>query len=135
MTTKIILLITLIAISALPLRCDAESADKPIQHYQVSSIESRDEAVQVFSDKTLELQQRKDLSAKELQEIHEITYSLEKAVAFFVENTSGELRTSAGELAQIVELIHLSSENNRSTETKKYLTQYFELADLFATKL
>ena len=68
---------------------------------------------------------------KELLEIHMITYSLEKAVAFFAENLSGARQVTAQEMAVVVEEVHLSSENNRKGETKAALDQYFALFESF----
>ena len=71
----------------------------------------------------------------ELHEIHVITYSLEKAVAFFAENLSGARQETAQEMAVVVEEVHLSSENNRREETKAALDQYFALFESFTKGL
>ena len=60
-----------------------------------------------------------------------ITYSKEKAVAFFAENLSGALQVIAQEMAVVVEEIHLSSENNLEDATKAALDQYFALFESF----
>ena len=60
-----------------------------------------------------------------------ITYSLEKAVAFFAENLSGVRQVIAQEMAVVVEEVHLSSENNRNGETKAALDQHFALFESF----
>ena len=62
---------------------------------------------------------------------HVITYSLEKAVAYFSKNMEGDQQVSAKEIAELVELIHLSAENNRASETEVYLQEYFELANTY----
>ena len=76
---------------------------------------------------TEQLRAKTNLNALELHEIHMITYSLEKAVAFFAENLSGARQETAQEMAVVVEEVHLSSENNRKEETKAALDQYFAL--------
>jgi len=58
---------------------NGEPSDKPVQHLQLADIDSYEQAKQVFSNATLELQQKDKLDATELHEIHIITYSLEKA--------------------------------------------------------
>ncbi len=64
-----------------------------------------------------------------------ITYSLEKAVAYFADNTQGEQQAAANKIAEVVELVHIGSENNRAAETKSYLEEYFTLANTFSSTL
>jgi len=71
------------------------ASDKPIQHVQLPDVTSLEEAMTVFSETTLELQDKTELSATQLHEIHIITYSLEKAVAYFAENMKGEQQVTA----------------------------------------
>jgi len=113
----------------------AAASDKPVQHIELADITSFEEAKQVFSKATSELNAKDKLDAAELQEIHIITYSLEKAVAYFAENMQGEQQATAKKMAEMVEFVHIGSENNRSAETKTYLKEYFELADVFSSKL
>ena len=80
---------------------------------------------------TEQLLAKTNLDALELHEIHMITYSLEKAVAFFAENLSGARQVTAQEMAVVVEEVHLSSENNRKDATKVALDQYFALFKSF----
>ncbi len=80
---------------------------------------------------TEQLRAKTNLDALELHEIHMITYSLEKAVAFFAENLSGARQVTAQEMAVVVEEVHLSSENNRKEDTKAALDQYFALLEAF----
>ena len=56
------------------------------------------------------------------------TYSLEKAVAYFVENSEAEGQILAEQIAVVVEEIHLASENNRSEDTRSYIDQLDKLA-------
>ena len=80
---------------------------------------------------TEQLRAKTNLDALELHEIHMITYSLEKAVAFLAENLSGSRQVTAQEMAVVVEEVHLSSENNRKEDTKAALDQYFALLEAF----
>jgi hypothetical protein len=66
-----------------------------------------------------QLRTKTTLDALELHEIHIITYSLEKAVAFFAENLSGARQETAKEMALVVEEVHLNSENNRKQASKQ----------------
>ncbi|GAA5217362.1 DUF6746 family protein [Corallincola platygyrae] len=106
----------------------SDGDEKPIQHLKLEDVASMDSAQQIFEQKTAELQAMKQLDPAELQQIHIITYSLEKSVAYLADNTSGDEQRLAHEIAVVVEDIHLDSENNRQTETKKHLDRYFSLA-------
>jgi len=65
----------------------------------------------------------------ELEQIHIITYSLEKSVYYFVENLEGEREDLAKKIAVAVEDIHVNAENNRQEKTKEHLNKYFNLVD------
>ena len=107
--------------------------EKPIQHLKLEDIATESSAAQVMKSTTEQLRAKTNLDALELHEIHMITYSLEKAVAFFAENLNGARQATAQEMAVVVEEIHLSSENNRKEETKAALYQYFALFESFTT--
>ena len=109
----------------------AVAEEKPIQHRIVPDITDYAEARQVFAETTSEIKTKTKLDAGELHDIHMITYSLEKALAYFADNLEGDRQSSAAKIADVVELIHLGSENNRAAETKVYLDAYFELAQEF----
>ena len=95
-------------------------------------ITSYEEAKQVFNQTTAELGEQNKLDETELHEIHMITYSLEKAIAYFSMNMKDDQRVSAKEIAKLVELIHVSAENYRAAETEMYLLEYFELANAYS---
>lgn len=105
--------------------------EKPVQHLKLAEVTSMAEAKKVFIESNFAMSQKHTLDSSELQEIHIITYSLEKGVAYFVENLSGEQKALAEEMAVVVENIHLNSENNRKEETQKELAKYFEMANKF----
>lgn len=111
------------------------ASEKSVQHLQLPDVTSIEEAKQVFFDTTAELQAKNKLDADELHEIHIITYSLEKAVAYFAENSADEQQAAAKKMAELVELIHIGSENNRAAETGAHLKEYFKLADAFSKQL
>ena len=112
---------------------NSEQAEKPIQHLKLEDIATESSAVEVMQSTTEQLRAKTKLDALELHEIHMITYSLEKAVAFFAENLSGARQVIAQEMAVVVEEVHLSSENNRKDATKAALEQYFALFESFTT--
>lgn len=111
------------------------SEEEPIKHLEVPEIISSEEAKRVFIETTSELRTKTKLDASELHEIHIITYSLEKAIAYFAENMKDEQQAEAKKMAEVVELVHLDSENNRATKTREHLDQYFNLADAFSRNL
>ena len=104
---------------------------KPTQHIKVADLHSMDEAEKIFLLKTSEIKAKTKLDVNELQEIHFITYTLEKSVAYFAENLTGERQAMAKELAEIVEEIHINSEDNLKEETKQLLEKYFAKAESF----
>jgi hypothetical protein len=112
-----------------------KQAEKPIQHLKLEDIVTESKAVEVMKATTEQLRTKTALDALELHEIHMITYSLEKALAFFAENVSGARQETAQEMALVVEEVHLNSENNRKEASKAVLAQYFALFESFTKGL
>ena len=112
-----------------------DSSQKPMQHLKLSDLKSQEEALRVFNETSAQIKSKIKLDAQELQEIHIITYSLEKAIAYFAENLSEDQKKIAEKLAVIVEDIHLASENNKKEDCEKHLTSYFSLAEKFVKDL
>jgi hypothetical protein len=110
------------------------SEETPVKHMKVADVTSLEEAKLVFTEKSAELKSKKVLDIAELQQIHVNTYTLEKSIEYFGLNLDGEKQAISKKLAGIVENIHINSENNRKEQTKKYLNEYFELADKLASK-
>ena len=132
----------LIAISCMLSACSDQQSDhidehsahdhneKPIQHLKLEDIYSLEEATSVFAKEVDFIIGKEELTAGTLHEIHMSTYSLEKAVAYFVENSETEEQDLAKQIAVIVEEIHLASENNRSEDTRSYIDQLEKLAQI-----
>ena len=108
-----------------------ESNEQPIQHLQIADVQSMEEAKEIFIDKTAEIRAKQPLTLENASQIHIITYTLEKSVAYFAENLKGEKQEQAKEIAVVVEDIHISSESNRLGELKENLNKYFSLVDEF----
>ena len=106
-----------------------------VQHMHLPDLTSYEEAKKVFNQMTEELREKNKLDETELHEIHVITYSLEKAVAYFSENTKVDQQAFAKEMAKLVELVHVSAENYRAAETEMYVQEYFELANAYSEGL
>ncbi|WP_240657351.1 DUF6746 family protein [Pseudoalteromonas rubra] len=125
MKTLIVLLMSAV------LAFSAQADEKSIQHLKIADVTSVEDARKIFIEKTSEIRSKRDLDAAELQEIHVITYTLEKSVEYFALNLIGDKKKLAEDIAVVVENIHINSERNRKEETRKYLNQYFVMADTF----
>ena len=108
-----------------------ESKEKPTQHLKVADVNSMEVAKEIFLDKTVEIRNKKTLNLEEVSQIHIISYTLEKSVAYFAVNLKGEKQKLAKEIAVVVEDIHIASESNKLEKLKKHLNEYFDLADKF----
>ena len=127
---KLVMIIFSLAF-AMHVMASNESKEEPVQHLKIPDVTSMKDAKKIFIETTSEIKSKKNLDQLELQQIHIITYSLEKSVAYFVENLKGERQELANEIAVVVEDIHISSENNRQKEAETYLNEYFNLAEKF----
>ena len=105
--------------------------EKPTQHLKLADVNSMKVAKEIFLDKTVEIRNKKTLSLEEVSQIHIITYSLEKSVAYFATNLKGEKQEQAKKIAIVVEDIHIASERNKLEKLKKHLNEYFNLVDKF----
>jgi hypothetical protein len=127
---QLVLLVVTMLFSLSVLAAD-ESREKPTHHLQIADVNSMEEAKEIFIDKTAEIRKKKKLNLEEASQIHIITYTLEKSVAYFAENLSGEKQEIAKQLAVVVEDIHIASESNRLEKLKIHLNEYFDLVDKF----
>lgn len=116
---------------SLPVLSADDSKEKPTQHLQIAEVTSMEEAKEIFIDKTVEIRNKKTLNLEEASQIHIITYTLEKSVAYFVDNLKGEKQEIAKQIAVVVEDIHIASESNRLDDLQKHLDKYFDLVDKF----
>lgn len=132
-----LLTLTRFVIIACLLTCGVSQASeqKPVQHLKLDSINDAATAKNVFLQETAALKAEKKLDAQALQDIHIITYSLEKSVAFYTQSTNQSIQAKAKALADVVEALHLSSEKNRIEATQKNLSQYLSLAEKFKSNL
>lgn len=109
--------------------------DKPIQHLHLEDITSLNEAVRVFAKEVAFIQGQTELTPQVLHDIHMSTYSLEKAVAYYVENSEGARKELAEQIAEVTEQIHLASERNQPEATAKHIEQLKALTEQFQTTL
>lgn len=99
----------------------AVMADERPDHFKGLVPESPTEAVQNFSRFNRKLEDilaRASLSVSDLSEIHEITYTLENALAVIKEETAN--------LANLLETVHLASENGGVDEVTRAGREYLD---------
>ena len=125
------LLLILVMFMTLPVLASAETKVKPTQHLKIADVTSMKEAKSIFLEKTLEIRSKKNIGLKEASEIHIITYTLEKSVAYFAQNLTGEKQSLAKQMAIVVEDIHINSESNNLDKLRIHLKEYDELSDKF----
>ncbi|MDX1573115.1 MAG: DUF6746 family protein [Methylophaga sp.] len=101
----------------------------PVEHFQGKDAESLAQAVSNFNkgNQRLEKMLKQDsLSTADIAAIHELTYTLENALA--------KINTDLDQLALTLEEVHLGSEDNDAARVKKegdkYLTVTNELSAL-----
>ncbi len=101
----------------------------PVEHFQGKDAESLAQAVSNFNkgNQRLEKMLKQDsLSTADIAAIHELTYTLENALA--------KINTELDQLAVTLEEVHLGSEDNDAARVKKegdkYLTVTNELSAL-----
>jgi hypothetical protein len=109
---------------------ELSNEQKPVQHLQLPDITTQSEAWDVLQATSQELRNRQQLDASELNEIHMITYSLEKAIAYFATQSEPTLAKQAQAMAIVVEDLHLHSENNRKEASQAALNRYFKLYEV-----
>jgi len=123
--------LVLVMFLSLPVLAAEVSKAKPTQHLNIPDVTSMEDAKLIFLRKTLEMKDKKSIGLEEASEIHIITYTLEKSVAYFAENLTGEKQSLAKQMAVVVEDIHINSESNQLHELEKHLKKYFDMADKF----
>lgn len=128
---KNFLVLVLVMFFTLPVLASEASEQKPTQHLNIPDVTSMEDAKLIFLRKTLEMKDKKKIGLKEAAELHIITYTLEKSVAYFAENLTGEKQTLAKQMAVAVEDIHINSESNQLDRLEMHLKIYFDLADKF----
>ena len=106
-------------------------AEKPIQHMQVDAITEAASAQMVFQRDTAKLQALMPLTDSDLAQVHQISYTLEQSLAYYVRNASDSAKAQAAIMADQVESFHLHSESQRLAETDAALSQYLSSAASF----
>jgi len=98
-------------------------ADEKVQHYEAKPSETLEDAVKNFSEynkKLAEVLSREKLSDNDMEEVHQLTYTLEVALAKINEEMSGIVDT--------LEEVHLSSEERNEAKLRGVSQVYLEIA-------
>ncbi len=109
-----------------------EAPEKPTKHMEVPDVTTLEAAKSIFAERTAEIIGKQKLDTQEMHEIHMSTYHLEKAVAYFAENSEGAQKKAAEDIAVVVEEIHLKSESFKPAETKAEIAKLSEMAKAFS---
>jgi len=99
------------------------AADEKVQHYEAKPSETLEEAVRNFSEynkKLAEVLARENLSDNDMEEVHQLTYTLEVALAKINEEMNGIVDT--------LEEVHLSSEERNEAKLRGVAEVYLEVA-------
>ncbi len=98
-------------------------ADERVTHYEAKPSETLDEAVTNFSEYNrllADVLKKEQLSVDDLEQIHQLTYTLEIALAKINEEMAG--------LPETLERLHLSSEAHNADEARGVGETYLETA-------
>lgn len=102
-------------------------ADERPDHYAGEPSETLEQAVSNFSeynDKLKDLLSKDELSASDLNEVHQLTYTLENAVE--------KIRSEYADLAEVLEEVHVASETNEPSTVKEKGQAYLETSKQLA---
>jgi gas vesicle protein len=109
----------IVAMGTAPAIGDEERVD----HYRGLPAETLEEAVTNFSEYNTRLAavlDKPELTAEDLESVHEITYTLENALE--------KINAEMDELAETLEALHLASETDDPEGTKSHGADYLETA-------
>ena len=101
----------------------ASGDDKRPSHFEGEPSKSAEQALQhlqTYNTRIRELLAKPSLSEADSLEIHESTYTLEKALQ--------RLKADLEKLQEVLEKLHLSSENYQQAEVRKYGPEYLALS-------
>lgn len=98
-------------------------ADDRPDHYQGKPAKTLEQAVANFSEynqKLADILAKKELSAADMHQVHELTYTLENALE--------KIRDELDDLEDVLEEVHEASEYANITKVQKYGKVYLETA-------
>lgn len=98
----------------------ADDADRP-EHYQGKESATTEQALQNLSEYNAKLENildQDELSAADLNEVHNLTYTLENALE--------RLQIDLKDTADVLEEVHVASETNEAATVKKRGVDYLQ---------
>lgn len=116
--------LTSIALSCLLSVALPALADERPDHYAGEPSETLEQALSNFSeynDKLDKILSKDELSATDLNEVHQLTYTLENALE--------KIRSEYADLAEVLEEVHIASETTDSDSVKSKGQDYLETAN------
>jgi len=100
------------------------AADEKVQHYEPKPSETLEEAVQNLSEYNklmADVLSREDLSDADMEEVHQLTYTLEVALA--------KINEEMGGIAATLEEVHLASEERNQAKLRGAGEVYLEVTN------
>jgi len=100
------------------------NADEKVQHYEPKPSETLEEAVQNLSEYNklmADVLSREDLSDADMEEVHQLTYTLEVALA--------KINEEMGGIAATLEEVHLASEERNQAKLRGAGEVYLEVTN------
>lgn len=96
-----------------------------VQHYEGQEITTKDQALSAFAQNNAEIKAILDLddvSPSDLEKIHEISYTLEKAVDFLIsEKLASQSKLEA--IDEAVQALHYASEDHEKDTVQKWFVK------------
>ncbi len=112
--------------TAIMLGCLTQAeAEEGVSHYEALPSETLVDAVENFvtyNDKVQEVLAREDLSVADMEDIHNLTYTLEIALA--------KINEELGALPVVLEEVHLASESDNPAHLRAVAKAYLEQAEV-----
>lgn len=108
---------------AAPLAVGTATADERVEHYEAKPSETIEEAVKNFSEynkRLVAILEKDKLTQSDMEQVHQLTYTLEVALAKINEEMSGIVPT--------LEEVHLSSEEYNEAKLRGVAEVYLEVA-------
>lgn len=113
-----------IVASVFVLASGAAVAGERVDHYGAKEAATLEEAVANFAEYNAKLSavlEKSELESADLETIHELTYTLETALA--------KIRDDLGSLAETLEALHLASEAHQTPATRNHGAAYLKTAE------
>lgn len=122
-TRRHLALAAALAVGLCAANADTGHAEERVDHYAAREPATLQDAVTDFSEfneKVAAVLARPELGSTDFEEVHELTYTLENALA--------KIRGELNDLADTLEALHLASEEHKVEATRTHGTAYLKAA-------